>query len=180
MTELNATRIGYLRQAPPHGATGIEAPTAACKAMWRKLAKVGFMVATADSRTSAGDKAIKDFDRALSEDCRAVLNAAKAGWSRVAVMKGINTTLAAGLVSFDEGTKSYELTPDGAKIADPVGEEGYFIKSGNLVRVLGVSIEQGYKGMLDVERLEGESAGKRLSIPRDAFVRKADWDAQNA
>lgn len=179
MAELNATRIGYLRMAPRNGEPGAAAPTPACKAMWRKLSNAGYMTREADARNSLGDKAIEDFDRGLSEDCRAVINAVKAQESRVAVMNGILTVLSAGLASFNDETHSYELTADGLKIADPVGEEGYFTKSGNLVKVLRVSSEPGYRGQLDVVRLDGESAGKQMLIPRGAFVLKADWVARN-
>lgn len=179
MAELSAKRIGYLRLAPRAGSPGAVAPSPACKAMWRKLANAGFITASGEGRNRAGDKAIEDFDRSLSEQCRSVINAVKAGESRVAVMNGIHTTLDAGLVRFVEERNRYELTTDGEKIADPVGEEGYFSKSGNLVKVVQVSVKPGYIGMLDVVRLDGDSAGKHMLIPREAFVSKADWAAQH-
>lgn len=185
MTPLNPARIGYLRQAVGNGSTPTAPANPAVKSMWRKLATEGFLTSTGTkddhfARTAKGDEALVDFDKTLSEDCRAVLNGIRAGQSRVAVMKGIHTVLKAGLVVFTDEGKGYHLTEDGERLADPIGEEGYFTKSGNLVRVLSVCTDKGYEGLLNVERLAGESRGKQMLVPRDAFVPRARWEAENA
>lgn len=176
MVALSSKRIGYLRKLFRDG-KGVSA-SAADKAMWRKLAKDGFVVEeeTGFSRTAAGDAALAAFDAELSDDIRAILNAVRAKTSGVAVMKGIFKALDAGLVSFVEEGSTYSLTSDGERLADPIGQDGYFTKSGNLVKVFAV----GPEGSLRVERLDGESKGKQMLIPREAFVLKAEWEAQFA
>jgi hypothetical protein len=175
---INAKRIGYLRSAPASGETPVAPATPAIKSMWIKLFGDGLLVchnARAFSRTEAGEEALAAFDLGLSEPCRLVLNAVRAGQSGAAVMKGILTVINAGLVEVIEEAPYYTLTAAGKALADPIGEEGYFEKSGNLVFVHGLCTDKGYEGNLQVERLEGESKGKRMLIPREAFVRTADW-----
>ncbi len=179
----SAKRIGYLRMAPAAGSDPAAPFTPAIKSMWVKLFRDGLLVchnATEYSRTEEGDRVLADFDSALSEPCRLVLNAVKAGQSGAAVMKGILTTINAGLVEVLEKAPHYALTEAGKALADPIGEEGYFMKSGNRIFVHGLCTDKGYEGNLQVERLDGESKGKRLLIPREAFVRKADWEAMVA
>ncbi|MNU26877.1 hypothetical protein D3C71_152580 [compost metagenome] len=177
---ISAKRIGYLRKAPAAGEPHAAPSTAAVKSMWIKLFREGLLVChngTEYSRTEDGDEALSAFDRGLGEPCRLVLNAVKAGESRAAVMKGMLTVFNAGLVEFMEGAPYYRLTEAGLAAADPIGEEGYFQKSGNRVFVHGLCTDKGYEGNLQVERLDGESKGKRMLIPRDAFVSKAVWEA---
>jgi hypothetical protein len=176
----SAKRIGYLRLSPAAGEPFAAPPTAAAKAMWRKLVADGKMETGSASagyrRTPGGDRTVAEFDAGLPETCRVILNTLKAGEPGVAAMKGMATAVAAGLVTFVEGTSRYRLTEAGERAADPIGEEGYFTKSGNLVRVLGVSVDQESGiGYLHVERLAGESKRKRMLIPRDAFARRAGW-----
>jgi hypothetical protein len=175
---INSKRIGYLRAAPPGGETPAAPATPAIKSMWAKLFQDGLLVchnATHYSRSEDGEQALAAFDLGLSESCRLVLNAVKAGQSGAAVMKGILTVINAGLVEVIEEAPYYTLTEAGKALADPIGDEGYFEKSGNLVFVHGLCTDKGYEGNLQVERLEGESRGKRMLIPREAFVRTADW-----
>lgn len=177
---MNAKRVGYLRMAPSYGSDPMIAPTAAVKSMWRKLTDNGAMVAadakkTLFTRSMAGERELDQHDRTLSEPCRAVLNVVQAGESKVAVMKGMITVLNAGLVEFCEDSCCYILTDAGKCVADPIGEDGYFTKSGNLVHVHGVSVDPSGEAMLQVVRLEGESKGKGMLIPRDAFVSKDEW-----
>lgn len=181
-TTLNAKRIGYLRMAPPVGSPGAVPPSPAAKSMWVKLCRDGLLVSSANTfaRSEAGDHALAEHDKNLSEHCRIVLNAVKTGVSRVAVMKGLVTVINAGLVEFLDTAPYYVLTEAGKAAADPIGEEGYFRKSGNLVLVHDLCTDKGCEGNLEVERLEGDSKGKRMLIPRDAFVRKADWEKEFA
>jgi hypothetical protein len=175
---INAKRIGYLRMAPAAGAAPVAPSTPAIKSMWIKLFGAGLLVchnASHYSRSEDGEQALAAFDLGLSESCRLVLNAIKAGQSGAAVMKGILTVINAGLVEVAEEAPHYTLTEAGKALADPIGEEGYFEKSGNLVFVHGLCTDKGYEGNLQVERLEGDSRGKRMLIPREAFVRTADW-----
>jgi hypothetical protein len=135
--------------APASGETPVEPDTPAIKAMWVKLSREGLLVchnATEYSRTEAGDKALADFDRTLSEPGRLVLNAVKAAQSGAAVMKGMLTVINAGLVEVLEIAPYYVLTDAGRALADPIGEEGYFRKSGNLVRVHSLCTDSGVKG----------------------------------
>jgi hypothetical protein len=164
--------------APAAGAVPVAPATPAIKSMWVKLFRDGLLEchnATAYSRTEDGDKALADFDGALAEPCRIVLNAVRAGQSGAVVMKGILTVINAGLVEVLEEAPYYRLTEAGKAAADPIGEEGYFEKSGNLVFVHGLCTDKGYEGNLQVERLDGESKGKRMLIPRNSFVRREDW-----
>lgn len=180
---ISAKRIGYLRMAPAAGETPVAPSAAAFKSMWIKMSREGLLVchnATEYSRSEAGEEALAAFDRSLSEPCRLVLNAVKAGESRAAAMKGMIMVFNAGLVAFMEGAPHYRLTEAGQAAADPIGEEGYFRKSGNRVFVHGLCTDKGYEGNLEVERLDGESKGKRMLIPRDAFVRKAVWEVVTA
>jgi hypothetical protein len=174
MTKLNATQIGYLRQAPASTANGCAA-NGPRKAMWRKLAKVGFVDETKDAfkRSAVGDAAVTEFDAAISEPCRAVLNAIRAGSKNVSDMKGVQTVLAAGLAVIGIGSGRFMLTRDGERLADPVGEEGYFEKSGKLVKL--ISVDE--KGFFHVERVDGDSAGKGMAIPRESFFSKERWAA---
>lgn len=57
------------------------------------------------------------------------------------------------------------------------GDEGVFSKSGNAVRFLRVSRSRGYHGLLEVERVDGHSAGKRMLIPKQSFISKASWNS---
>jgi hypothetical protein len=174
MTKLNATQIGYLRQAPASTANGCSA-NGPRKAMWRKLAKAGFIDETKDlfKRNAIGDAAVTEFDAALSEPCRAVLNAIRAGATKVSDMKGVQTALAAGLAVIGISSGRFMLTHDSERLADPVGEEGYFEKSGKLVKL--VSVDE--KGVFHVERVDGDSAGKGMAIPRESFFSKERWAA---
>jgi hypothetical protein len=172
MIKLNATQIGYLRHAPPsdkHGAI-VSGPN---KAMLRKLAKSGYVEEFNDRfrRSADGDAAVANFDATISEPCRAVLTAIRAGKPRIADMKGVNVALASGLAVIGIGSGSFFLTEQGKNLADPIGEEGYFSKSGNLVKL--VSVDD--KGNFHVERVDGDSAGKGMSIPRDSFISKEQW-----
>lgn len=92
-------------------------------------------------------------------------------------MRGVSVAIEAGLISVDATGELYELSPAGIRLADPIGEEGYFVKSGNLVFVDAVCTEKGREGYLSVHRVDGDSAGKELIIRRDAFVRKSDWES---
>jgi len=49
-------------------------------------------------------------------------------------MKGAQTAVAAGLLTITDDQGPFFLTRDGQRLVDPVGEEGYFSKSGNLVK----------------------------------------------
>jgi hypothetical protein len=172
MTKLNATQIGYLRQAPASTANGCSG-NGPRKAMWRKLAKVGLVDETKGifKRSAIGDAAVTEFDEAISEPCRAVLNAIRAGSTKVSDMKGVQTALAAGLAVIGIGSGRFTLTHDGERLADPIGDEGYFEKSGNLVKL--VSVDD--KGVFHVERVDGDSAGKGMAIPRESFFSKERW-----
>ncbi len=175
MYTLTAIKAGYLRQAPSFEDAPVAAPSASVKSMWRKFHLAGDLFADEArnlfKRTSIGDQALERFDSSLSEPARQVLNAVRAQKPRIIQMKGINTVVAAGLVVIDEdGVCS--LTPDGERLADPVGEEGYFEKSGNKVKL--ISVDE--RGDFHVERVDGDSAGKGMSIPRESFVRTADWN----
>jgi hypothetical protein len=177
MTALSSKRAGYLRQAPSfNDAVGV-APSTAIKSMWRKLAKSGEVIADAAGdhfkRSQAGDDALQEFDDKLSEACRAVLTAIKVKQSGIVSMKGIDTVVAAGLVEIDDDRGPFRLTADGERLADPVGEEGYFVKSGNRVKLISVDS----KGEYHVERVDGDSTGKGMSIPRDSFFTKECWAA---
>jgi hypothetical protein len=180
MAAMNAKRIGYLRLAPASGSPAAS-PASSIKSMWRKLVSDGLMTSveagTMFVRTAEGDRELEAYDTALSPTIRAVLNAVKGGQSGSAVMKGMTTAVHAGLVGFVENTTRYILTLDGKRLADPIGEEGYFTKSGNLVRVVGTVEGPNGSGMLEVVRVDGESKGKGMHIPRGAFVRKEDWAA---
>jgi hypothetical protein len=177
MPTLTSTRAGYLRQAPSFGDAVSEAPSTAIKSMWRKLVKSGEMIGDAAGdhfkRSQAGDKALKEFDDNISEACRAVLTAIKAKQSGIATMKGVDTAVSAGLVVIEDDRGPFTLTADGDHLADPLGEEGYFVKSGNRVKLISVD----NKGEYHVERVDGESTGKGMVIPRDSFFTKERWAA---
>jgi hypothetical protein len=178
---IDPTRIGYLRAAPGFRKSPVAPAFPAAKSMWSKLARDGLLISESGSkfaRSETGEKALADFDQNLSEALRLVLNAVKDGASRAATMKGMATAVKAGLVRVRDSAPHYALTEAGLALADPIGEEGYFEKSGNLVFVHGLCTDKGYEGNLQVERLEGESKGKRMLIPRDAFVRVADWPGE--
>ncbi|NTF23547.1 hypothetical protein G6L37_34820 [Agrobacterium rubi] len=177
---MTTKRLGYLRLARPSTSEPSKSPSAPITAMWRKLSKMGLIEDSRDGafrRTSAGDKTLRDFDGDLPDAIRRVLNAVKAGASGAAAMKGLHAAINAGLVIHVDANPRYVLTDDGKALADPIGEDGYFRKSGNLVRVLSVCWENGYEGLLEVERLEGESSGKRILIHRETFVSKSEWEA---
>nr|WP_250808395.1 hypothetical protein [Neorhizobium tomejilense] len=181
MPTISSKRIGYLRLAPSAERSARVAPSPPVKAMWRKLHLDGFLNASATKvqtfwLTPLGKEALEKFDKSLSEPCRAVLNAVKARKHGVSSMKGLMTVVEAGLVHVRESHPlSYVLTEAGERLADPIGEIGYFAKSANKVEVTGVHVGSDGTGMLEVVRTEGESKGKGMHIPRDAFVREADW-----
>ncbi len=180
---INAKRIGYLRMARPSTSEPGKSPSAPVTSMWRKLAAIGLIESTKDGtfrRTNEGDKVLDQFDADLPEPIRVVLNAVKAKVSGAAAMKGMLPAINAGRVVHVDSNPHYLLTEAGKALADPIGEEGYFEKSGSLVLVHGLCTEKGYEGNLDVERLDGQSKGKRMLIPRMAFVRKADWEKELA
>jgi hypothetical protein len=185
--QISTKRIGYLRSAPASVSDPASPPKASVASMWRKLADEGVVEETSKGlfrRTPAGDAALEEYDAGLSEAVRIVLNAVKAKVSGAPAMKGMKTAISAGLVRYLEDAPyyvfKYALTPDGERLADPIGEEGYFRKSGNLVLVLGLCTDKGCEGMLEVERLYGDSKGKRMLIPRDGFVTKAAWETMTA
>lgn len=131
-------------------------------------------------RSRLGDEALENFDGKLSESVRAVLNASKVQAPGIATMKGVMVAVEAGLLRYSDSSQCFVLTEAGKKLADPIGEEGFFTKSGNAVKVLEVSVTEGSEGMLRVERLQGDSAGKQMLIPRDSFVLKDVWNAELA
>lgn len=179
---IHPKRIGYLRALPASDQKPVTS-AGANKAMWKKLVVDGLALCVDGNsfvRTEQGDKVLADFDANISEQCRRVLNTVKAGESRAAAMKGMNAMIYAGLVVVLEGAPYYALSVDGLAAADPINEEGYFSKSGNRVRVLGVCADKGYEGNLEVERLDGDNEGKRMLIPRNAFVREDVWAAMVA
>lgn len=181
MAEISAKRVGYLRLVPKTQGSA-RAASGPIKSMWRKFHADGLVYASATTVpvfwiTSRGVQAIKEFDENLSEPCRAVLNAVKAGQSGIASMKGLATCVDAGLVRFVDSASRYELTEDGLRLADPIGEEGYFTKSGAKVRIIDVRVDEDGVGNLVGRRTDGESKGKDMCVPRDTFVREADWPA---
>lgn len=176
---MTTTRLGYLRMAPPSTSVPVKSPSAPITSNWRKLVRMGLIETSNDNtfrRTVRGDKALDQFDNDLPDAIRKVLNAVKANISGAAAMKGMLNSIKAGLVRHVDSAPHYVLTDAGKKLADPIGEEGYFIKSGNLVRVISVCWDPGYEGQLEVERLEGESKGKRMLIPRDGFYDRQTWN----
>lgn len=180
--KISAKRIGYLRSAPPSTAGGAKG-TGPMLAMWRKLEAEGLIEKAAEGsfrRSAKGDTALAEFDRNLSEDTYQVLNAVRAGVSGASVMKGMMHAVHAGLVRYVDRKPHYVLTEAGKKLADPIDEEGYFTKSANLVRVLSSCTEKEYQGNLLVERLDGESKGKQMLIPRHAFVDRKTWDERHS
>jgi len=50
------------------------------------------------------------------------------------------------------------------------GSVGMFSKSGNMVRIVQVCTDQCYAGLLEVERVDGLSAGKCMLISPAAFI----------
>jgi hypothetical protein len=182
MTEVSAKRIGYLRMAPTTEQAAVS-PSGPVKSMWRKLQADGLLNVSGDKNqkfwlSEAGVAAIKKHDDTLSEPVRAVLNAVKAGQSGAAAMKGMMTAINAGLVRVGQGTRfTYTLTEAGKLLADPIGETGYFTKSGNKVYVRGLDSGATGEVLLDVERVDGESKGKGMLISRRSFVREAGWPA---
>ena len=119
---LSAKQIGYLRKAPLPGSDPIDAPSAAIKGMWRKLAATGHVEEIPPKktplyiRTDKGQAAVETYDRNLSDEVIAVLRTLRSAQDsmRVAMMRGIMTALDAGLVEFRDDPKiHYVLTADG-------------------------------------------------------------------
>lgn len=180
---ITTKRIGYLRMACPSTSEPRRSPSAPVTAMWRKLAEIGLMERTKEGafrRTPDGDKILTQFDNDLPSAIRRVLNAVKMQVSGAAAMKGMVGAINAGLVLALDAKPNYVLTEAGKGLADPIGDEGYFQKSGNLVRVISACWDFGMENLLEVERVDGESRGKRMMIPRGSFVDKATWEAMSA
>lgn len=180
---ITTKRIGYLRMARPSTADPRPSPSAPITSMWRKLAAIGLIESTEEGtfrRTPEGDKVLGQFDNDLPAAIRRVLNAVKMQVSGAAAMKGMVAAINAGLVLVLDAKPHYVLTDAGKGLADPIGEEGYFQKSGNLVRVISACWDFGMENLLEVERVDGESRGKRMMIPRGSFVGKATWEAMSA
>ena len=174
---ISPKRAGYLRLAGIDREHAGPSPSGAVSAMWRKLEAEGLVERTADGcgfLTARGHLALAEFDAALPDRFRKILNVLRRGGRGSASMTGMKTLVDARLVIVDQYL-AYDLSLAGRAAADPIGEIRYFMKSGRRVEVLGQAADA--PGMLTVRRIDGESVGKEMCVPRDSLATEAQWIA---